>query len=548
MSAALSTRERKALGVYYTHEDVVEHLVRWGLKRPALRRAQRSVLDPSCGDGRFLVAAARNGAVRLVGCDVDPEGLAITRRSLGSTGLETRFLEADFFAVEPETVEPVDLVVGNPPFIRYQRFTGESRRRALASALRLGVRLTRLTSSWAPFLLHATRFLKPGGDMAMVVPAEVLQTFYGRETLQALVRRFESVELVAFERNFFDDAQEETCLLLAEGHGGSCREVRLLPLASIGDLREAEAEAAVRLPMGDEVRFAEAFLKEDERRAWRRVKRHEGVRTIASLGDVANGYVTGDNKFFHRTRRQAEASGYPETWLFPVGRSSKSLRGASFTVEDIEALEECGSAHHLVVPQEDLFDADGVALERFRREGEELGVPERFKCRTRRPWWKVPGLAAADVLLAYMIGSSPRAAVNRCGAFHSNSLHGLRLRDGVSAELLVLSFYSSLTLLSLEIEGRSYGGGVLKLEPREMDRVLVAWPEEVPAGLLQAFAEMEEALRGGSYDVAVAVADEVLLRGALGLSKRRVRLLRAARRRLVERRSGRSRRPTQFTE
>jgi hypothetical protein len=52
---------------------------------------------------------------------------------------------------------------------------------------------------------------------------------------------------------------------------------------------------------------------------------------------------------------------------------------------------------------------------------------------------------------------------------------GVNRSPSVSPELLTLAFYSSLTLLSLEIEGRSYGGGILKVEPRELKRVLVPW-------------------------------------------------------------------------
>ena len=107
-------------------------------------------------------------------------------------------MERDFFSVTPDVLGPFDLIVGNPPFIRYQSFRGENRRRALEAALRVGVRLTGLTSSWAPFVLHAMQFVAPGGDLAMVVPAEILQTQYGLPTLRALTKHFRSVSLLPF--------------------------------------------------------------------------------------------------------------------------------------------------------------------------------------------------------------------------------------------------------------------------------------------------------------------------------------------------------------
>lgn len=542
MDTALAPDRRKALGAFYTDESVVSFLVDWGLEK-----GSSSVLDPSCGDGRFLEASGTRAGVRLAGCDVSAEALAATRNRLRGLGLAADFLEADFFTVEPTEVPPVDLVLGNPPFIRYQRFDDRSRRAALASALRLGVRLTRLTSTWAPFLLHATRFLNEGGRLAMVVPAEITQTQYGLQTLAALLQRFSAVHLITFEENFFEDAQVETCLLLADGIGGSCDAVRLIPLRSITQLRESTRLLEEAPPIwvhssgGSLSRFAEAFLSEGERKAWCRARQHPGVRPVAALARVTNGYVTGDNDFFHRTLAAAEKAGYPSTWLFPTARSSRSLLGLRFTRADLVAHDEGGMAHHLVVPQEDLF-SEREPLNRFIAEGKARGTPERFKCRKRAPWWRVPGLVEADVLVGYMAGSSPRAAVNEARAFYTNSLHGLRANPEVPVELMALAFYSSLSLLSLEIEGRSYGGGILKVEPRELERVLVPWPSLPPRAIGSLVSSVDSLLRDGKYEEASGKVDSALLCDGLGLSRRTVRQLTAARLRLRNRRLERSRR------
>jgi predicted RNA methylase len=402
MSKALSMSQRKALGAFYTDETIASFLVQWALRQPG-----RALMDPSCGDGRFLALAAEAGAGRLVACDISPEAIHATRRRLAGVVPHVEAVASDFFAVQPGDLEAVDAVVGNPPYIRYQRFRGESRRQALQSAMRLGVRLTQLTSSWAPFLLHAVQFLRPGGDLAMVVPAEIIRTHYGLATLRALLGQFGQVTLYAFEENLFTDAQEETCLLLAEGLGGSCREVRLVPLGSAADLGTGKASdqrstSGVLIPVGEGVlvRFAEAFLSPAERRVWRRVRQQIGVRTVASLAVVSNGYVTGDNDFFHRRCVDATAEGYSPTWLFPVARSSRSLTGLFFTQQDIRDQEKRSFAHHLLVPQEDLFTEDHAGLARFKAEGERRGTPGRYKCRVRDPWWKVPGLTRAKSVLS----------------------------------------------------------------------------------------------------------------------------------------------------
>jgi adenine-specific DNA-methyltransferase len=203
--------------------------------------------------------------------------------------------------------------------------------------------------------------------------------------------------------------------------------------------------------------------------------------------------------------------------------------------------ERAGVAHHLVLPREnELFASDDRALAAFLAEGERQGIPGRYKCRSRNPWWRVPGLIVADVLLPYMIGAMPRSAVNGARALYPNSLHGIRLLPGVSPERLAFGLLSTFSLLSMELEGRSYGGGVLKLEPSELQRVRVVLgmlPEREFSGV---FAQADQLLREGKADEAVGLADRVLLIDRLGLDKSARDALVGARRLLLDRRTERS--------
>jgi len=532
---------KKELAAYYTDLRVVDYLVAWGLGV-----APGIVMDPSCGDGRFLAAAARRGARRVIGCDIDARTIETAAQTLAGADIPLSLHESDFFRVEPERVGPVDLIAGNPPFIRYQQFSGESRTRALASALRVGARLTRLSASWAPFLLHALQFLRPGGAMAMVVPAELAQTGYGIATLQALCGNFARVRLITFRHNWFEGAQQETFLLLAEGRGKSCGSAELVPLERIeqleGLIAEPEVDDSLRLHPESDASLGLAFIDPAARGVWHALTRHPGGFQLRDLGEVANGYVSGANAFFHCRRVDAVSRGIPLEWLFPVARNSRSLAGLRFGGEDLVVAEDAGTPHHLILPRpEDLFSAEPEALRRFIAEGERLDIPRRYKCRVRTPWWKVPGLVAADLLLPYMIGTAPRSAVNVCHALYSNSLHGMRVFPGVAAEQIALGLLSTFSLLSMELEGRSYGGGVLKLEPTELQRVRVILPTGSDSALHQTFDEADRMLRARDYAGATRLADQVILEGQVGLSHSNLTALRHGRAASVERRLTRGR-------
>jgi adenine-specific DNA-methyltransferase len=532
---SVEVRRRKDLGAFYTDQLVVDFLVRWGLSQ-----VKGIVMDPSCGDGRFLISAASHGARQVIGCDLDPRAVNATRTALTSAGATAAVYQSDFFALDPAHLEAVDLVVGNPPFVRFQRFSGDSRRRAMESAMCIGVRLTALSSAWAPFLVHSIRFIKPGGAMAMVVPAEIVQTNYGLRTLEALCRNFAHVHLLAFSRNFFADAQAETYLLLAQGAGGNSPSAELHPLESIDQLADLQVAgrgaATLSVDAAERTPFALAFLEPEERAAWHRAIKRPGVSRIRDLGGITNGYVTGANDFFLTTREAALRQGLSEDWLFPTAVNAASLRGPAFTTADIRELEANGHPHHLLrLPERAALAADRRQLDLLLGKGQALGIHKRFKCRTRDPWWCVPGIHIPHLFLPYMVGREPIASVNAAKASYTNTIHGLKLNRAATAPAAAIGLHSTLTLLSMELHGRTYGGGILKLEPSEAARVHVALPSDTRAAI-----QLSHLLRSGDYLKAVALADQVVLRDSVGLSRADVRLLAAARERLVSRRYSRN--------
>jgi adenine-specific DNA-methyltransferase len=208
---------RKARGAFFTPVELCDYLCRW-----AIRHAADRVLEPSCGEAAFLLAAARRldqlGAPadprQLVGVELHPDSALAARELVAAVGRPTTVTVGDFFAEPGE--RRFDAVVGNPPYVRYQGFTGADRVASRRAALRGGVGLTALASSWAAFTVHAAEFLRPGGRLGLVLPAELLTVNYAAEVRRYLMARFGRVRLVVFTERVFPGVLEEVVLLLAE--------------------------------------------------------------------------------------------------------------------------------------------------------------------------------------------------------------------------------------------------------------------------------------------------------------------------------------------
>jgi len=453
---------QKHSGAYYTPDAIVEALVSWAVRSDAER-----MIDPSCGDGRFLAAHTKSVGI---------EQRTVAAREAIRRAPWALVHEGDFFQWAEATIERFECAAGNPPFIRYQNFKGDVRARAVRLCEQHGAKFSGLSSSWAPFLVATATLLKPGGRMAFVVPAEIGHAPYAAPLIEYLVANFALVHVVAVRDKLFPDLSEDCWLLYTEGFGGKTDHIaftvqhRFLFSARPPQPTERVPVNAWRTTWNRRLR--PHVLPRRVRELYQFAADHAESCRFKAFASVGIGYVSGDNKFFHLRPSEAERWKIPSSFLHPSVRNSRALPAGQITHKTVREWRTADKPALLLrLNRSQPLPGD---VRRYLDSEAGQTAREAYKCRNREPWYAIPDVQVPDFVMTYMSGRSVSLVRNDAGVTCTNAVHSVRIRDVALARKLLPTWSTPLTQLSCEIEGHALGGGMLKLEPSEAGRILFA--------------------------------------------------------------------------
>lgn len=217
--------DRRRHGVYFTPSELVETVV--DLALPRLPEGPLTVVDPACGDGAFLAAAARRlPRARLFGLELAPERARAARLAVP----KARLLVGDALRTGWEELEEalppgrVELWLGNPPYNGTSpllsdppAYTALRRRVGLDGALPRG---TSLRDDFSFFLLLAAeRLRRVRGVLAWVTSATLLDAFLYAPLRRRLLDTLALEQVVDLGAGAFPETRVRTCVTVWRSSG-----------------------------------------------------------------------------------------------------------------------------------------------------------------------------------------------------------------------------------------------------------------------------------------------------------------------------------------
>ena len=465
--------------------------------------------DPAIGTGSFYSALlevfpqSRIGAA--VGYEIDPHYGSPAVKLWGETGLDIRL--EDFTQAEaPKAAERFNLLICNPPYVRHHHIVnGEKQRLKLRMRDACGVQINGLAGLYCYFLGLSHAWMADGGLAGWLIPSEFMDVNYGVSVKGYLLNKVTLLHIHRFDPNDvqFGDALVSSAVVWLRNESPRIgHEVRF---TYGGTLERPKLERL--LPV--------ETLRRDPK--WTRYPMKESHEAVPR---------TGSGRFL----QDQTGPGHGQQQLFhPVGAGDRAARAAHGSIQAdpaqpalfaeqrrSKAIGKAILCWNGVCSCSTLRGTENEIRERYPKlwayleEGKAEGIADRYLCRHRTLWYTQEYRPPAPFVCTYLGRSDKKSGrpfrfiLNNSKATVANVYLMLypqgpikrALQDRPELKRQVWELLNEICPQAMLREGRVYGGGLHKLEPKELGNV----PAEAITKLLPESARPRQEKQGQLFE------------------------------------------------
>lgn len=470
--------ERRALGQFATPYDLATEIVSYGVS--LLEDDEIDFLEPSFGTGAFFSALqsikCTKRIKRITGFEIDSE---IYQKAI-SLWNENYYdlICGDFLCSQYD--KQFNLVISNPPYVRHHLIDKAQKSDLIKKVKKeTNISISGLAGLYCYFMLSAHKQLKPGAISGWLIPSEFMDINYGRAVKDYLLNSVHLLRIHRYtpENSKFKDALVSSCVVWFKNEIiHSDYEIEL----SYGGTHDK--------PEVSKTVTRNQLIEQDK---WTNITA-EYVFTnnteSPTLGDyftIKRGLATGDNGFFILSKEQIIDLGLDMSFFTPILPSPHKLKGNEIFKDKLgyPLLETQFFLLDCSLSEEEL-KVDYPALWAYLESGKET-TGKKYLCRNRKKWYFQERRSATPFLCSYMGRSKSefdnpfRFILNHTDAVATNSYMMLYPKEDIlkilnrnpESSFEIWKALRSISRYDLESQGRVYGGGLKKIEPRELSKV-----------------------------------------------------------------------------
>jgi adenine-specific DNA-methyltransferase len=372
-------------------------------------------------------------------------------------------------------------IISNPPYIRHHRLSDQQKRelRQLATHC-LGFPLDGRVGLHVYFLLKCLEHLAPEGRLAFLLPADVCEGVSSTVFWKRLAERYHIDAVITFDESAAPfPAVDTNAIVFMLSNRQPAQKVLW------ARIRKPQTEAvlnALHSGTSDAALVHNRDLTELLTTGMSRPPRSNGSHGVplSTFARVVRGIASGANEFFFLTSEQIRQHGLDRRYFKRAIGRTRDCRKGKVVSDDIEALDKAGRPTWLLSIGKQSKEELPPSLRNYIEEGERLGLHKRSLIKTRRPWYRMEERSVPGLLFAYLGRRDCRFIENRAGVVPLTGFLCVYPWDNSNEyrEKLWRALNHPKTIANLLFVGKSYGGGAIKVEPRQLDSL------EIPANVL----------------------------------------------------------------
>jgi len=443
----------KENGRFYTPEILADFLA-----SKLISAKEISVLDPAYGEGSLLLAAEKsfkkiNGnssQLHLFGCDTKPLNGLLKHLP------EANLRKLDFFDYPDEKKH--DIILTNPPYVRHHLQDIDNIEKYRMNHKGLNI-VSVSADLWVYFIIKSVSHLKKGGCIGAVLPWAFLQADYAQPLRVWLSQTFGEIKLLALRNKYFVNADERVVLVWLRNYGEACKDVQI---GFAKEIMESVSYSKISLDEWKADRVLSNGTKEVNSIIATCKDKFSFVE-FQNYATIRIGVVTGANNYFIASPEKAKALQIKKRNLLPILTNAKEF--PEFIKNGPKNLNRLIFIKKKDYPLYRSFIGKGIAKKYHLRE----------HSKGRTPWYQVKLGIVPDAFFPYRITKIPYLIKNSSKIQSNNSVHRVYFNSLSDSEFkwIFVSMLSIYSQLSIEMHAKTYGRGILKIEPKTLKKMLV---------------------------------------------------------------------------
>ena len=452
-------------GQFWTPSWVAEAMISYVTEKTDL------VFDPATGRGAFFEALIKLKKINIsyFGTDVDADVLSDTIYNNDNCVVENR----DFIKNPPQ--RKFRSIVGNPPYIRHHRIDEETKK----ILKRISAKVTGFTIDGRAgyhiyFFLQALSLLEKDGKLAFIMPSDTCEGVFATKLWKWISENFCIESVITFDENAtpFPNVDTNAIIFLIK---------KSQPTDYFYWVKSNQAYSE------DLLEFVESnfVIKKDSLEITKR-KLDEAIQTgltrpeqtqnkfnfyLNDFAKVMRGIATGSNEFFFMTKQQVNENNIPEEFIRRAVGRTKDATGDIIDQTDILKLENKNRPTYLLsINGQDIFPQ---SVSDYLNLGVKMGLPNLSLIKQRKPWYKMEKREVPSMLFAYLGRRKTRFILNKAGVLPLTGFLCIypTCKDSLSINNLWKALNHPDTLENLNLVGKSYGSGAIKVEPGNLGKL-----------------------------------------------------------------------------